>query len=134
MTKENFKTRIKKITLIEWIVSTTGTLLFLFTLMFVLVNAITNSKTPADIKVKLLSVHENGDDFLLNVEVENKGNASVEGLEIEALLTNAGTEIEKGVTTFDYVPGNSKRKGGIFFKNNPQDFTLTLRPLGFEEP
>jgi uncharacterized protein (TIGR02588 family) len=134
MKKKDLTNRLKEITLLEWIVSITGTLIFFFTLSFVLYNAVTNSHSPADINIRVLSFQPNGNDFLLNIEVENKGDASVEGLEIAAILQDNESEIERGVTTFDYVPGRSKRKGGIFFKKNPGDYQIQLRPLGFEEP
>jgi uncharacterized protein (TIGR02588 family) len=134
MAKEDLKTRIKKITLIEWIVSSTGTILFMFTLGFVLYNAVFGNGTPANINLRTLSVQQNGTDYLITIEAFNKGDASVEGLEVEVKLLDNGNEVEKGVTTFDYVPGNSKRKGGIFFRNNPKEYKIELRPLGFEEP
>jgi uncharacterized protein (TIGR02588 family) len=134
MAKEDLKTRIKKITLIEWIVSSTGTILFMFTLGFVLYNAVFGNGTPANINLRTLSVQQNGTDYLITIEAFNKGDASVEGLEVEVTLLDNGNEVEKGVTTFDYVPGNSKRKGGIFFRNNPKEYKIELRPLGFEEP
>jgi uncharacterized protein (TIGR02588 family) len=135
MAKDSLKTRLKKITFVEWLISSTGTVVFLLTLLFVLYNALFGNGSPPDIKLKIIWVQQNGADYLITIEVANKGDATVEGLEVEATLVDENnSEVEKGTTTFDYVPGRSGRKGGIFFRNNPDKYKIELRPLGFEEP
>ncbi len=72
--------------------------------------------------------------YLVEFLAINQGETTAKGLIIEGQLTEGGQEVEKSETTLDYIPARSEREGGLFFTENPEQFEMQLRALGYEEP
>lgn len=74
------------------------------------------------------------DQFVLNVEVSNAGHQTGAGVQIEGSLKQGEAAIETSSATLDYVAGQSKRRAGLVFTQDPRRFQLELRIVGYEEP
>ena len=72
--------------------------------------------SPPRLALRVLSMEKAGDHFLVRVEVANKGGSTAAEAHVEAELRENGTVIERSETTIDFVPPNSKRKVGVFFR------------------
>jgi uncharacterized protein (TIGR02588 family) len=70
----------------------------------------------------------------MRIRARNLSAASVAQVEIEGVLKQDDKVIEAAHTTFDYVPGKSIRRGGLFFTQDPRVFEIKLRALGYAEP
>jgi uncharacterized protein (TIGR02588 family) len=70
----------------------------------------------------------------VRIRVENAGDTTAAQLAIEGALKPPSGEEEKSEITIDYVPGRSERSGALFFKSNPVNSDLQIRPLGYEKP
>jgi uncharacterized protein (TIGR02588 family) len=47
---------------------------------------------------------------------------------------DGGRVIESSAAVLDYVPGESVRRGGLFFSTDPRVHRLTLRAHGYQQP
>jgi uncharacterized protein (TIGR02588 family) len=63
----------------------------------------------------------------------NRGGAAAAQVEIEGRITGGGGE-ETSRAIFDYIPGHSSRRGGLFFTRDPGSAQLSLRPSGYSSP
>ena len=49
-------------------------------------------------------------------------------------LLDGETVVEEREMTFDFVPPESSRRGGLFFSEDPDAWTLRLEPQGYQAP
>jgi len=86
------------------------------------------------IEVQAGAVHAAPQGFVLEFEARNTSGRSAAGVIVEATLAVPGERPIVSTVTLDYVPGHSKRKGGIFLPAHPGSGRLELRALGYAEP
>ena len=60
--------------------------------------------------------------------------ATAAAVQIEGELLDGERVIATSQVTLDYVPGNSERRGGLFFREDPEAHGLKVRALGYAEP
>lgn len=90
-------------------------------------------RTP-EIEVRLVRIVASAGGFAVEIEAFNRSGGSAQSVEVEGELTGGGALDETSSVTFDYVPGHSRRSGGLFFRRDPRQGRLELRALGFQEP
>ena len=126
--------RSSSIPLLEWVASAAGLLLTLGLLAVIVAEAV---RTPAGaapaIEVRAVSVEPAASGFVVQFEARNRSHATAAAVTIEGELAGAG-ETETSQAMLDYVPGHSKRRGGLFFRRDPRGHPLELRALGYQEP
>lgn len=120
--------------LVEWIAGALGLVLVLLTLGVIGHEALFGDPSPPSITVEAREVHAVKGGWLLEVEAINEGGSPAAGVAVEGELALAGRDPETAETTFDYVPDHSRRRGGLFFTQDPRTAPLTLRAKGFTEP
>ncbi len=122
-----------RITLAEWVVAGVGAAIVLGVLVFLLFH-IADEQTPPDILVTVDSMHA-GTNYLVEVEVVNRGTRTAADVRIEGELRSAaGVAIETSAATLDYLPGRARRRVGLFFRQDPRVHHLQLRATGYREP
>ncbi|GGD89148.1 hypothetical protein GCM10011515_06020 [Tsuneonella deserti] len=120
---------------LEWIAGGIGLLLAILLIGTIGYEAaIGNREAAPVIRFEIASVEPAGQFYLVEIEARNISESTAQQVEVEATLTNGGRETEKAVMTFDYVPGQSTVKGGVFFTNDPRAGNLQIRPLGYSQP
>lgn len=119
---------------LEWLVAAIGLILVVGAIGFLTYKAVGEKDVPPNIAVSVDSIIPQGDKFLVNFRVKNKGATTTAALTIEGELKNGEKSVETSTATLDYAPSHSERKGGLFFTKNPQNFDLQIRATGFEEP
>ena len=119
---------------LEWIAAAIGLVLTLAAIGLVAREALAGDPTPPDITVRLLEIRPVQNGYLVTVAAENLGGRPAAQLLVEGELGIAGSEPEIAETVFDYVPGRSIRRGGLFFQGDPRGKPLTLQAKGFVEP
>lgn len=120
--------------LLEWLLAIVGLILVVSSVGFLLYQAATGDETPPDVTVEVEVVTPAGHGYLVQFRAVNQGETTAKGLIIEGQLAEAGQEVEKSETTLDYIPARSEREGGLFFTENPDQFEIQLRALGYEQP
>ena len=95
---------------------------------------ITNEKSPIQIVFDVDNIAAVDNHFLVTVSVKNSGLQSAAVLQVEGILLKDGRQVETSNVQIDYLPSNSDRKIGLFFKQDPRSGTLEFRALGYQEP
>ncbi|HEX9903874.1 MAG TPA: TIGR02588 family protein [Propylenella sp.] len=119
---------------LEAIAATAGAILALGTIGIVGWNGVTGDDTPPIVIVEPLGVHEHEDGYVLEVLVFNRGDETAAAVTVEGALRRDGTVVATAEATFDYVARGSRRRGGLYFAEDPRRYDVKVRALGYIEP
>ncbi len=119
---------------LEWAVAAACALLVLGSIGYLLYDALSGSSTPPEVWVTVEAVRPSGPGYLVEFEAENLGHKTADGLGIEGTLKRGATTVETRSTTLDHLPGDSKRRGGLYFTEDPRAYTLDLVATGYGRP
>lgn len=121
--------------LLEWVASGIGLVLTLSMLGLLLREALSGEagQLPA-IDVAIQRIAPAGSGFVVEIEAVNRSGGTAAGVEIEGQLKSGGASIETSSAVLDYVPGHSRRSGGLFFREDPRRHQIEVRALGFQTP
>ncbi|MGI9107288.1 MAG: hypothetical protein ACR2G4_13680 [Pyrinomonadaceae bacterium] len=118
----------------EWSVFAVGLVLLLSALAYLAYEGATMGSEPPSIEVRLGSPEQRPHNFIVPVTVVNHGDATAEGVAIEVLMENAGTESARGELTIPFLPRRATREGFVTFQQDPRAAQLKARVLGYEKP
>ena len=118
----------------EWMVAGLGLVLVLSCLGYLLLQAMAGPPTPPDPRIEVVAVRAQGDRFLVELRVSNRGRATAEALKVAGELRQGDAVLEEADTEFQFLPGESARAGGLFFERDPRQFALRLRAVSFQAP
>lgn len=118
----------------EWITAFIGLALVVGAIGFMLYKAIAGAEAPPSVSVKIESVEQIPNGYLVEFNAFNEGNETIQGVIIEAELKRGGEKSETKQMTLHFLPSLSTRKGGFFFQNDPRQFDLQLHAVGYEKP
>ena len=118
----------------EWIIAVAGLILVIGAVGLTFYRATTEDKTPPQLKIEVDSTEPNGSGYLVKFTVKNTGNQTAAAVAVEGELKTETETVETSGATLTYSPANSKRRGGLFFTKDPQQFQLQIRVTGYEEP
>lgn len=119
--------------LLEWIAAGIGGALILAVVAVLSWEIVTGDDRPPTFVAQSLGVTPVAGGFIVEIEVENRGDRPAAQVEVEGELSWGDAKETAGVT-FDYVPGHSTRTGGLFFKSDPTKGELELTSKGFTDP
>jgi uncharacterized protein (TIGR02588 family) len=74
-----------------------------------------------------------GDQFIVTVEVENKGDLAALSVQVKTELT-IGDEVIDGDQVVDFLAGSATEEVEVVLPRNPGDGELTARVTGFQHP
>ncbi len=114
----------------EWILAAAGLILVIFSIGFIAYTAFALKDLPPNLVVKNTSTQKMSDGYLVEFTIENKGETTAANVVIEGKLANG----ETSAITIDYVAAKSSQKGGLIFKENPQQNNLEIRMIGYVNP
>lgn len=117
-----------------WGIGLLGLVLVLGSISFALYEAIAGDSSPPDVTVQVESITPAENGFLVEFRVVNEGGRTAAGLTVEGELRNGADIVETSDTTMEYVPSHSERTGGLFFTQDPREYELQLRAVGYETP
>lgn len=124
-----------EIPLIEWGFAIVGFLLVTFSIGYLVIQGLRDDYQPPQINFTVVDVLPTADSqYLVQIEATNKGTQTAKSLLISGTLWDGDTSIETSEATFDYLPASSSRRGGLYFTQNPNDYRLELRALGYQNP
>jgi uncharacterized protein (TIGR02588 family) len=119
---------------LETIAAVFGAVVALGTLGLIVWDGWTAGDAPPFVTVDSLRVHEQEGGFVLEILASNRGGEAAAQVLVEGELHDAGRVVETSETTFDYVPRQSERRGGLFFREDPRTHEVRLRALGYVDP
>lgn len=118
---------------LEWGVSALGFVLVLGTVGFLLYQAFFVPDTPPDVSLRVVSVQPSSGGYLVLLEATNRGGETAAELVLEGELRQGERVVETSELTFDFLPPDSVREGGLFFTQNPTE-GLELQVKSYREP
>ncbi len=121
--------------LLEWIAAGVGLLLTLGLLAVIGREALSGeTERLPSIQVAVLRVAPAAAGFVVEIEARNGSGGNAAAVEIEGAVKDGAAILETSGFTFDYVPGHSRRRGGLFFREDPRRHQFEVRALGFQTP
>ena len=119
---------------LEWTVFALGLALVLATLGFLGWDMATHKDRPPELRVTLGEPRAEGGHYSVPVTVENTGDRTAEGVQVEVTLSRDGQE-ETAAFTMAFVPRKSSRDGFVTFDEDPRAAgKLEARAVGYEVP
>ena len=121
--------------LLEWIAGGLGAVLTLAMIGFLGWEAYQSpADAPPAVEVSLRDIVPAGEGFVAEIAAVNLSSETAAAVDVEGVLSRDGREVERSQVTLDYVPGDSERRGGLFFAEDPSAYELELRALGYAVP
>lgn len=117
---------------LEWIASSIGAVFGIGLIGFLIWDAATATQ-PANVSVYPGVVEAGTQGYRLSIVVQNAGGATAAEVEVEGRVTADG-KAETSTTVFDYVPGESERRGTLVFTREPRAGDMSLRVVSYREP
>ena len=118
---------------LEWIVGGIGFLIIAGVLGFLLYTGIHEDHPVPDVKLSVDSVLRIRNGYLVRVTATNEGGLTAGGVIVEGELRQGAEPVERSEAVIEFLPSRSKKRAGLFFTRDPNQFELKLRPLGYEE-
>ncbi len=119
---------------LEWLSAGIGLVLTLGVLGSIGWQAVRDVSEPPVISIEVERTVAIEGGYRVDFQARNMAGATASQVEIEGRLADNDREPEIGRVTFDYIPGHSARRGGMFFTRDPVSGPLSLRALGFANP
>lgn len=119
---------------LEWCASGIGLLLTLCIFGFIGWQALDDAGSPPVISVEAIHVSPVQDGYRVTFQAYNAGGSAAAQVRIEGIVSADNRAPEISNVILDYIPGQSARKGGLFFTQDPRRGNLALRASGFAEP
>jgi uncharacterized protein (TIGR02588 family) len=135
MAKETRTAAAGETPLLEWIAAGIGLALTLGLLGVIGWEALRGGPSEAPlVSLSVQRVMATGAGHIVEFEAVNATGGTAQSVEIEAVLTPPDGPPETSSVTLDYVPGHSRRTGGLYFRRDPRIGRLELRALGYQTP
>jgi uncharacterized protein (TIGR02588 family) len=104
---------------------------------FLLYESLQPSTLPS-VTVATEGITSAGDGYLVEIQATNTGESTAATVEIEGTLMPAddpnADPVETCTVSFDYIPSKATRRGGLFFVQDPAQYLLEVRALGYAKP
>ena len=113
--------------LLEWLMGALGLVLTLVSLTLVLRDARTDPSPPS-LSVRMIESRSMGGQWVAEVEVANRGDATAASVQIEG-----GLAPDTASATLDYAPGHGRERLSLVFDSRPGPDT-PFRIRGWSEP
>lgn len=118
----------------ENLIGLAGLLLLCAGFIYLTWTKITDDKSPSTVSFLVSGVAQSGTDYAVTVTVKNDGFQSLASLQVEAVLIGEDAQEERNSLEVDYLPSNSTREIGFYFRQNPALGKLEFRALSYQVP
>ena len=121
----------------EKVIGVVGIIFLLGIIVFLVYEAMQPSTPPA-VTVAIERIVPAAGSYLVEIQATNAGESTAATVEVEGTLKASddpdAEPIETSTTTFDYIPSQSTRRGGLFFREDPNQYILEVQAKGYIEP
>ena len=119
---------------LEWISGAIGLALTLAMLSFIGWQAYQGSEGPPIIDVQAEQVVTAAGGWVAEIVAANRSPSTAAAVQVQGELRQGEDVVATSQVTFDYVPGHSEQRGGLYFDQDPSRYELRLRALGYAKP
>ncbi|MBP2232699.1 uncharacterized protein (TIGR02588 family) [Azospirillum agricola] len=118
----------------ERVVAALGVVVTVAMIGFMVSVALTPERGNPAVTIETEPPRPAGESHLVRFRATNAAGATAAALHVRGELRQAGVVVETSEATLDFLPGNSERSGGLFFRNDPARYELRVFPVGYNEP
>lgn len=118
----------------ERLVALIGLILALSAIGYLLYQAISSKDSPPAIELRVDEILTTQNSYLVKITALNQSDSTAAELKLAGTLFQDEEPVETSQITFDYLPAQSQRKGGLFFQYDPRRYRLRLRAEGYQNP
>ncbi|MBC8130052.1 MAG: TIGR02588 family protein [Rhizobiaceae bacterium] len=118
----------------EWICAGLGAIITVATFAVVALDLPGARADIPDIRVTVKGIEPANEGFVVRIRARNVSDTTAAAFEIEGTLKRGSEIVETSHVTFDYVPRGSEENGGLWFRQDPRNLELLVRPTGYQEP
>lgn len=120
---------------LEWIAAGIGLVLTLAMLGFIGWQAWkSEGEEVPGIEIHVQRIVPAAGGWVVEIAAQNVSAATAAAVQIEGELIKDGRVLATSQVTLDYVPGNSERRGGLLFREDPRAHDLEMRALSYAKP
>jgi uncharacterized protein (TIGR02588 family) len=98
------------------------------------IQAVSQTEGPAKIELTAGDVEPTSQGYVLTFTARNIGSTTAAALTVKARLLDGEQVIEEREATIDYLPEQSERDGGFFFRADPRQHRTELASDGYASP
>lgn len=121
--------------LIEWVSAAIGLAITAGMFGFLALEAVSDGEgVPPVLEAEPAALFFANGRYIVEVDVENLSSQTASAVNVEGALMAGNEPVETSNATLAYVPGDSKRRAGLFFARDPRELRLRLRVTGYERP
>lgn len=118
----------------EQAVAALGVVLVLGAIGYMAYHALTVRAEVPEVTVERVSTQAVQGGYVVRFRARNHSAATAASLQIEGELRQGPSVVETSGATLDYVPSFSERRGGLFFRADPDLHEVRLMPKGYTDP
>ncbi len=119
---------------IEWVSGVVSALVVVAIVAWIGKDAVVDRDTTPDLKGIVLRTEKRSNGVQVLFEISNESSATASQVAVRGEITDGEAVLERVEMVLDYVPGHSKAKGGLIFREDPTGKTVTVRADAFAEP
>lgn len=119
---------------IEWVTGLVSAFIVILMIGWVTWEALTEKETLPEFAVVVTDRAPVEGGYRVTFEIANKSPQTAATVAVRGEIVEGDAAIEEADVTFDYVPGQSKASGSIFFSQDPGMRPIRLRAIGYTEP
>ncbi|KXG87232.1 hypothetical protein [Agrobacterium bohemicum] len=118
---------------LEWLTGLVSAVIVLAVVGWIAKDAFRDQDTTPDLGATVVTTEQRSNKFQVLFEVSNGASATASQVTVHGEILDGSDIVEKASTILDYVPGKSKARGGLIFKNDPTG-RIILNVSAFNEP
>ena len=118
----------------EWVISGISALLVLGTVGYVFYKAVAEPTTLPQVVIEQEKIQPGVGGYVVTFWAHNRGGLTAKDLGIEGRLVSDTGVIATRSTGITFLPGESRRKAGLFFPVDPRLYKLEIYPVGYDVP
>ena len=118
---------------IEWLTGLVSAVIVLAVIIWIAKDAFEDQDETPDLAVTGLMTERRSNGFQVSFEVSNSSSATASQVSVSAEILDGSDTVEEASTILDYVPGKSKARAGVIFRNDPTG-RINFHVSAFNEP
>jgi uncharacterized protein (TIGR02588 family) len=119
---------------LEWVFAVIGVMLVAGAAAFITWHGFTRGSSPPDVSLRVDGVSQVRNGYVVTLRAKNAGATTAKSMKVQGDLTRGGVVVESAEMSFDYLPPDSERKGGLMFTRDPRQYEVKLTAKGYEVP
>lgn len=118
----------------EWAIAAVGFALVVGVIGHSAYHALATRAVVPEVTIEHVGTHATRGGHVVHFRAHNHGSATAADLQITGELRQGSSIVETSGATLGYLPSFSRRKGGLFFQEDPDRYELRLYPKGYADP